>query len=69
MRLFTRASGKMIGLRNEGVIWQRSESITRSEEYTFAEYSEDGGKRLIELIQKSLRAIAVRMASDILYAP
>jgi hypothetical protein len=68
LRTYAKVRGKMVDLRSEAVIWDRSEFIGSDNEYSLEEYKVEEGKILKEILEKLLRKVAFRLASDILYA-
>jgi hypothetical protein len=67
LRMFVRASGALVILRDQEIIWQQSETIMSLQEYPLSEYISDDGTKLKHILNDILQKIATRLASDIIY--
>lgn len=67
LKLFVKVSANMIDLQEEEVIWDRFELVVNDEEYSLDDYKAEGGKILKDSIEKVLKKVAFRLASDIVY--
>jgi len=67
-RILVRASGTMIDLRQDEVIWKRIVTMVSAEEYTFEEYKADNSRLLQEQLSTTFNKLASRFSNDIIFS-